>query len=121
MGTLLPILMVLMSVSSTPSFGACHLLVSQTGPMLTVTGAVDPEVWSRGTYEMNVTVKQGSNRSVSSQAGRFADHGESGGYQDGYLTLSTSSVHVQKGGEVSIKLTVRDGARTDECETKATP
>ncbi len=89
--------------------------------MLTVTGAVDPDVWKHGSYEMNVTVKQGTNRSVSSQAGSFADSGDNSAYQDGYLTLSTSSVHVQKGGEVSIKLTVRDGARTDECEATATP
>lgn len=120
MGILLPLATLLMSISSSTLSDSCQVQLTQVGQNVTVTGAVDPTAWISGTYQMNVTVIQGSNRSVSSQSGQFSTKEDHDSSNAGFHKLSTTTVYAGPGGRVSITLTVRDEMQTQECTTTET-
>ncbi|SEK45029.1 hypothetical protein SAMN05421666_1384 [Roseovarius nanhaiticus] len=98
--------------SATPSSESCSLRMSEDGNFVTLQGVVDPQIWPRGTYDMTMEVQQGSNKSLSRQAGAF---GEGSAFTDGFLVLSSTTVYVADGGRLTVTLSIEDGNRNASC------
>ncbi|MCF7702490.1 curli-like amyloid fiber formation chaperone CsgH [Loktanella sp. M215] len=111
--TLLPFALIATHAVATPLAEGCALRMSEIGSMVTVQGAVDPQDWPRGSYEMTIEARQGGNRSLSQQAGKFDN--ESAQTADGLFVLSTTKVYVSNGGSLAVTLRVEDGDRNVSC------
>ena len=98
---------------ATPASEGCALRMSETGSMITLQGVVDPKYWPSGSYEINIESRQGGNRSLSRQAGRF--DGNNAKTADGSLVLSTTKMYISEGGRLTVILQIEDGDRNQSC------
>jgi hypothetical protein len=110
---LLPFALIATQAIATPSPQGCALRMSENGSLVTLRGVVDPQDWPRGNYEMTIEARQGSNRSLSRQAGAFDS--ASATSSKGLLVLSTTTLHVSDGGRLAVTLHVEDGNRNVSC------
>ncbi|MGJ8544706.1 MAG: curli-like amyloid fiber formation chaperone CsgH [Sulfitobacter sp.] len=101
------------AVGAAVSPEGCALRVQESGNLVTLQGVVDPRDWPQGNYEMILEARQGSNRSLSRQAGAFDAAGAS--TSKGLLVLSTTTTHVSIGGRLAVTLHVADGHRNVSC------
>lgn len=91
---------------------SCYIESTWEGATVVIRGVVDPAVWPQGAYRMTVEVTDGSNRSMSAQAGDFESPGPG---QATELTVATSAHVVRPDAGITARMQISDGARSMAC------
>lgn len=91
---------------------SCYVESIWEGKTVVIRGVVDPAVWPQGAYRMTVEVTDGSNRSMSAQAGDFESSGPG---QTTELTVARSAHVVRPDAGITARMQISDGARSITC------
>ncbi|MBR2656313.1 MAG: hypothetical protein IKD58_07475 [Loktanella sp.] len=95
-----------------PVISPCAIHVADAGGYVTFQGVVTAANWSHGNYDMMIESRQGGNMSLSRQSGAFDVSAQA---EDGAIILSATTVRVGDGGQVIVRLSVRDETRSTTC------
>ncbi|MCG7493169.1 curli-like amyloid fiber formation chaperone CsgH [Thalassobius sp. Cn5-15] len=90
----------------------CSIHLKENENLVTLQGAVDPQIWTAGTYTLLVETRQNGNVSLSQQAGAF----EGGTHQtQEILVLSTTTIYLSRGSQLNARLKINDGKQRSSC------